>query len=107
MIIIATLNLVLYAGVIVKVLLFFRSSECRRDQDKVIAASVGAMSMVFVMVQLMVLFVFFVPTYTQEAASMLYMFCLANGVVYLTVIDVMANGRKRDEQCSSSKRYFP
>ena len=104
---IATLNLALYAGVIIKVLLFFRSDACRRDQDKVIAASLGAMSMVFVMVQLMVLFVFFVPTYTQQATSMLYMFCLANGVVYLTVIDVMANGRKRDEQCSTQKRYFP
>lgn len=105
----ALLNLLLYAYIVSRAIRFFNSDRCaRRESDKVIVAGVGMLSALFVVAQGWVLCTApFIHTKLHSNLAILYLFCLSNGVLYLSIISAMERTQLERHLCSKPKRYFP
>ncbi len=110
MTIFALLNLILYFYIVARTVGYFHHPcHVRREADKVIVAGVGMISAIFVLVQLSI--VFGDPVVLQQGqmalSGLLYMFCAANGVLYLSIVCALSRAPTESEVCQTSKRYFP
>lgn len=110
MTIFALLNLILYFFVCYKAVAYFHGPcASRRDTDKVVVGGIGFLSAVFVLLQLSILAS--QPEILGRAKSgmvtSLYMFCAANGVLYLAIMGALSRTPHEGGVCRTSKRYFP
>jgi len=110
MTIFAMLNLILYFFVVYKAINYFHGAcDGSRDADKVVVAGIGVLSAVFVLLQLSMLLG--QPELLTRAKSImvgsLYMFCAANGILYLAIMGSLSRAPQEHDVCQTSKRYFP
>lgn len=105
----ALLNLMLYAYVVSRAYRYFHGHPCsRRDADKVIVVGVGMLSALFVLAQGWVLASApYIHTKLHSNLAILYLFCLSNGVLYLSIISAMERVLQERHTCSTPRRYFP
>lgn len=105
----AMLNLLLYAYVVSRSMWYFRDvCTPRRETDKVVIAGVGMLSVLFVVAQAWVLVSApFIHTKLHSSLAVLYLFCLSNGVLYLSIISAFEGAQRERFKCHPPKRYFP